>query len=73
MGIGRCRVPALLVKPNPSFVMKIFRRLRSPFNRRSTLRDLHAFGIVSVFRRPSIFRIWEPLREQPRHSEDLAG
>ncbi|MGH7958558.1 MAG: hypothetical protein ACREH8_16320 [Opitutaceae bacterium] len=32
-------------------------------NRRSILRDLYAFGIVDVFRRPSIFRIWEPLRE----------
>jgi hypothetical protein len=42
--------------------MKFF-ILRSRPNRRSLLRDLHAFGIVSVFRRDSIFRIWEPLRE----------
>jgi hypothetical protein len=34
-------------------------------NRRSILRDLHSFGIVNVFRRPSIFRVWEPLRETP--------
>jgi hypothetical protein len=53
--------------------MKIFLRLRSPFNRRSTLRDLHAFGIVSVFRRPSLFRIWEPLRENPSRGEEFAG
>jgi hypothetical protein len=43
--------------------MKFF-ILRSRPNRRSLLRDLHAFGIVSVFRRHSIFRIWEPLREE---------
>ena len=42
-------------------------------HRRSTLRDLHAFGIVSVFRRPSLFRIWEPLREHPSRSEEFAG
>lgn len=41
-------------------------------NRRTLLRDLHAFGIVHVFRRPSIFRIWEPLRETPHSSEEYA-
>jgi hypothetical protein len=29
------------------------------FPRRSTLRDLYLFGLVSVFRRHSIFRLWE--------------
>jgi hypothetical protein len=43
--------------------MKFLFTLKPRTNRRSLLRDLHAFGIVSVFRRPSIFRIWEPLRE----------
>jgi hypothetical protein len=42
-------------------------------NRRSVLRDMYAFGIVNVFRRPSIFRIWEPLRETPRTSDELMG
>lgn len=42
-------------------------------NRRSILRDLYAFGIVNVFRRPSIFRIWEPLRETPRGGEEFEG
>jgi hypothetical protein len=43
-------------------------------NRRSILRDLHAFGIVNVFRRPSIFRVWEPLRETPHTGdEELVG
>jgi hypothetical protein len=41
--------------------------------RRSTLRDLHAFGVISVFRRHSIFRLWEPLREHPGHYDDFAG
>jgi hypothetical protein len=42
-------------------------------NRRSVLRDMYAFGIVNIFRRPSIFRIWEPLRETPRTSDELMG
>ena len=50
--------------------MKLFLALKPRPNRRSMLRDLHAFGIVRVFRRPSIFRIWEPLRESPRDPED---
>ena len=41
-------------------------------SRRSILRDLHAFGIVSVFRRHSILRIWEPLRET-RQAGESAG
>lgn len=30
---------------------------------RFTLLDLHATGLVQVFRRHSIFRLWAPLRE----------
>ena len=37
--------------------------------RRSTLRDLYLFGIVRVFRRPSILQVWEPLRENPSRSD----
>ena len=47
----------------------LFHFLARP-NRRSILRDLHAFGIVNVFRRPSIFRVWEPLRETPRTGDE---
>jgi hypothetical protein len=43
--------------------------LRRP-NRRPMLRDLHAFGLLNVFRRPSLFRLWEPLRETPRQGGD---
>ena len=53
--------------------MKFFRFSLLSQNRRTTLRDLHAFGILSVFRRPSLFRIWEPLRENPRDAEEFAG
>ncbi len=53
--------------------MKFLFRSPQPSNRRLLLRDLHAFGIVSVFRRHSIFRLWEPLRENPRTGEDFGG
>ncbi len=47
---------------------------RPPAGRRATLRDLYAFGLVSVFRRHSVLRVWEPLRETPppdhRHPEE---
>jgi hypothetical protein len=38
--------------------------LRSPVHR-GTLRDLYLSGLVSVFRRPSVLRVWEPLRGTP--------
>ena len=53
------------------FTMKILSFSRP--NRRSVLRDLYAFGILNVFRRHSIFRIWEPLREVPRSSDEFLG
>ena len=53
--------------------MKFFFRSLPRPNRRPLLRDLHAFGIVSVFRRHSIFRLWEPLRETPRNLEETVG
>ena len=53
--------------------MKFFFRPLARPNRRALLRDLHAFGIVSVFRRHSIFRLWEPLRETPRNLEESVG
>jgi hypothetical protein len=37
---------------------------------RATLRDLYVSGLVSIFRRDSILRIWEPLRETPRATVD---
>ena len=51
--------------------MKFFPSFPARLKRRSLLRDLHAFGIVNVFRRPSIFRIWEPLRELPHTSDEM--
>jgi hypothetical protein len=53
--------------------MKFLLSFVSRPNRRAILRDLHAFGIVNVFRRPSIFRIWEPLRETPRSPEEFVS
>ena len=44
-----------------------------PVNRRAVLRDLYATGVVSVFRRPSLFRLWEPLREYRTEGEDFTG
>ncbi|HVS51940.1 MAG TPA: hypothetical protein VHD62_06245 [Opitutaceae bacterium] len=35
-------------------------------SRRSTLLDLHRFGLMQVFRRPSLLRLWAPLRETNR-------
>lgn len=35
-------------------------------DRRATLRDLYTSGLVSIFRRHSVLRVWEPLRETPR-------
>ena len=55
-----------------SFTMKILLSFSRP-NRRSVLRDLYAFGILNVFRRHSIFRLWEPLREVPRSSDEFLG
>lgn len=40
-------------------------------NHRSTLRSLHASGLVSVFRRDSLFRLWEPLRQHPGLDDDF--
>jgi hypothetical protein len=51
--------------------MKFILSFTSRPNRRSILWDLHAFGIVNVFRRPSIFRVWEPLRETPRAIDEF--
>jgi len=45
--------------------MKRFLPSRSSLDHRGTLRDLYTFGLVSVFRRHSVLRVWEPLREAP--------
>lgn len=51
--------------------------LLSPFvrrpNRRATLLELHRRGVVQIFRRHSIFRLWEPLREHPIRDHDFTG
>lgn len=41
-------------------------------NHRSTLLALHRSGVVRVFRRHSIFRLWEPLRENFGAPRDFA-
>jgi hypothetical protein len=59
--------------PNPSLAgltrLPIPTSARPLGARRGTLRDLYTAGLVSVFRRDSVLRVWEPLRETPRHSE----
>lgn len=51
-----------------------FRRNRVSFSsqpdRRGTLRDLYTSGLVSIFRRDSVLRVWEPLRQTPRITAD---
>ena len=42
-------------------------------NLRPVLRDLHTFGIISVFRRDSIFNVWAPLREPAAEHDDFPG
>jgi hypothetical protein len=42
-------------------------------HRRVLLRDLHTFGIVSIFRRPSLLRVWEPLRENHDGHANFSG
>jgi hypothetical protein len=53
--------------------MKFLFRFSSRPTHRARLRDLHAFGLVHVFRRPSLFRLWEPLREHPGGGDEYAG
>ncbi|MCX6954956.1 MAG: hypothetical protein NTV51_22600 [Verrucomicrobia bacterium] len=52
--------------------MRLLLQLFSPRpTHRSTLRALHASGLVSVFRRDSVFRLWEPLRQHPGLDEEF--
>ena len=44
---------------------------RRPLPLRVTLIELQTAGVIQVFRRPSIFRLWEPLREHRSRDEDL--
>lgn len=44
-----------------------------PASRRATLRDLYTSGLVSIFRRESVLRVWEPLRETPRFTSADRG
>lgn len=53
--------------------MNFFRTLVRRPNHRATLLELHRRGVVQIFRRHSIFRIWEPLREHPSRTEDYMG
>lgn len=60
-------MPPLRVSTSTSAAsrMKRFLSSRSSLDHRGTLRDLYTFGLVSVFRRHSVLRVWEPLREAP--------
>jgi hypothetical protein len=40
---------------------------------RFSLIELHATGVIQVFRRHSLFRLWEPLREPVDRGNDFAG
>ncbi|MEY2878882.1 MAG: hypothetical protein RLZZ15_1262 [Verrucomicrobiota bacterium] len=40
---------------------------------RSILLELHATGVLQVFRRHSFLRLWEPLRETARPESDFAN
>jgi hypothetical protein len=40
---------------------------------RTTLLDLHTTGVLQVFRRPSLLRVWVPLRENFDRREDSVG
>lgn len=53
-------------------LLAAFRPCRPRSDRRATLRDLYVQGLVSVFRRDSILRVWEPLRETPRRNDESA-
>lgn len=50
--------------------LKRFFPARTQLDHRGTLRDLYTFGLVSVFRRHSVLRVWEPLREAPSPAND---
>ena len=51
--------------PNILRVKRLFRP-QPRTSQRGTLRDLYTFGLMSVFRRDSVFRVWEPMRETRR-------
>jgi hypothetical protein len=55
---GRMAAPKSKIKNLKSKISMTSRRTL-----RFTLLDLHATGLVQVFRRHSIFRLWAPLRE----------
>jgi hypothetical protein len=53
--------------------MKFLLLLRPRSQQRSLLLDLHAFGHLHIFRRHSLFRLWEPRRETRRSAESFSG
>jgi hypothetical protein len=50
-----------------------FLLVRPRSHRRTVLLDLHTFGHLHIFRRHSLFRLWEPLRETRRSAETFSG
>lgn len=56
--------------------MRFLRHFSSPVaqpTHRARLRDLHSFGLVSVFRSHSLLRLWGPLRGDPASDYDFEG
>ena len=64
--------PLRLKTPAPFAPMNFFRALLPRPNRRATLLELHRRGVVQIFRRHSLFRLWEPLREHPARTDPFA-
>jgi hypothetical protein len=65
----RCHSKNVSLSP----AMKFLRFFRPRKNHRATLLDLHAFGVINVFRRHSILRVWQPQREVFSRDETFAG
>ncbi len=53
--------------------MKFFSKSSSVRTLRPTLLALHTSGVICVFRRHSIFRLWVPLRENFVAEERFLG
>lgn len=66
-------MPPLPASASTASRMKRFLSTRSSLDHRGTLRDLYTFGLVSVFRRHSVLRVWEPLREAPSPTTDRSA
>ena len=53
--------------------LRSFRSASASNNHRTTLLELHRSGMMQVFRRHSIFRVWVPLRETCPANDSFAN